>query len=86
MYKIIYKCLYGIKIVLALNHLTNAIYLMIAYTDEVAKNKRLWKKQKMSFCPAPRETIVRGTHQRPALHVSRANLHLIMHSVIANAA
>jgi hypothetical protein len=37
----------------------------------------------MSFYPAPRETIVRGTHQSTAPHVMQC---LIMHSVIAIAA
>jgi hypothetical protein len=51
------------------NQLTIAIYLMIAYRVEVAKTKDYGKKQKMSFHPAPKVTIIRGTHQRAASHV-----------------
>jgi hypothetical protein len=42
---------------------------MTAYTNEVAiKQKTMEKNKKDAFLFSPRETIVRGTYQRPALH------------------
>ena len=71
----IYKCLYGIKIVLALNQYTNAVLSKTAYNMELPQTKDYENKRKKipSFSPIIVRMTNRDQHRMSCL-VHYANI------------